>query len=57
MVHGAEAKMKASGGSSAEAVKVVVRCRPMDEQETANGHKRLTNSNSLFLRSTEIYFN
>ncbi|KAK4295819.1 hypothetical protein Pmani_031640 [Petrolisthes manimaculis] len=40
MVQGAEAKMKASA-STAEAVKVVVRCRPMDEQETANGHKRV----------------
>ncbi|XP_069939114.1 kinesin-like protein KIF3B isoform X4 [Cherax quadricarinatus] len=38
MVQGAEAKMK---GSAAEAVKVVVRCRPMNEQETANGHKRV----------------
>ena len=26
--------------SAAEAVKVVVRCRPMNEQETAAGHKR-----------------
>ncbi|KAG7155446.1 kinesin-like protein KIF3B isoform X2 [Homarus americanus] len=38
MVQGAEAKMK---GSAAETVKVVVRCRPMNEQETANGHKRV----------------
>ncbi|XP_071537776.1 kinesin-like protein KIF3B isoform X2 [Panulirus ornatus] len=38
MVQGAEAKMK---GSGPEEVKVVVRCRPMNEQETASGHKRV----------------
>ncbi|XP_063615990.1 kinesin-II 95 kDa subunit-like [Penaeus indicus] len=38
MVQGAEARMK---GNEAETVKVVVRCRPMNEQETANGYKRV----------------
>ncbi|XP_066968368.1 kinesin-like protein KIF3B isoform X4 [Macrobrachium rosenbergii] len=38
MVQGAEAKMK---GSASESVKVVVRCRPMNEQETAHGYTRV----------------
>lgn len=29
------------GSTAAETVKVVVRCRPMNEQETANGHTRV----------------
>lgn len=43
MVQGAEARMK---GNEAETVKVVVRCRPMNEQETANGYKRFASSSS-----------
>jgi hypothetical protein len=45
MVQYTEGSMKKGGGggcsgSSAENVKVVVRCRPMNEQETSDGNTR-----------------
>ena len=39
MVQYTEGQMK-KGGSGAENVKVVVRCRPMNEQETSDGTTR-----------------
>ena len=41
VVGGEDGSSGAKKGNEAESVKVVVRCRPMTELETAQGHKRL----------------
>lgn len=58
MVQYAETKMKKGGGSSAaENVKVIVRCRPMNQKETSDGNTRYGSpfcNNFLLLYHLEI---